>query len=295
MKAKICVTLALLAVPVLAHAETPWWATPTLQIGLPADLSRNVTQGEDVARNEVYPTVPDSVPEIIRKGRNGNGICMGCHLPSGLGQPQSAPLAGLPEAYFIRTMHDLKGGDRGAYRPNMVDFAKGLTDDEIKAAATYYASLKSAPWIKVQESDTAPKLFVATREIPAAVPGGGDMPLGMRIVELRTDLVKPYHPPGPAFIAYVPKGSVARGAALVKGGGGKTVACTTCHVANLLGAGDVPAIAGRSALHNARQLFEFQDGTRHGAAAEPMKAVVAHLGEADIVAISAYLASRPPV
>lgn len=295
MKTKFCVILALLSVPVFAHAETPWWATPTVQIGLPADLSRNVTQAEDVARNEVYPTVPDSVPEIIRKGRNGNGICMGCHLPSGFGQPQSAPIAGLPAAYFVRTMNDFKRGDRSAYRPNMVEFAKAMSDAEIQAAAAYYATLKPGPWITVQESDTAPKLFVAAREIPAAVPGGGDTPLGMRIVELRTDLVKPYHPPGPAYVAYVPKGSIARGAALVNTGGGKTVACASCHGANLLGAGDVPAIAGRSALHNARQLFEFQDGTRHGASAEPMKPVVANLQEADIVAISAYLASRPPI
>ena len=286
--------LGLALAPATAQAETPWWAIPTVQLGLPAELSRTVTQADDVARAQVYPTVPESVPEIVRKGINGNGVCMGCHLPSGFGQPQSAPLAGLPVDYYIRTMNDFRSGARKAYRPNMVEFAKGMSDEQIRETAAYYASLRPGPWVTVRESDTAPKLFVAQREIPAALPDGGDAPLGMRIVELRNELTKPYFPPGPAYIAYVPRGSIARGAQLVtNGGGGKTVVCGTCHGANLLGVGDIPGIAGRSALHTARQLFEYQDGTRDGASADAMKQVVTKLQEADIIAIAAYVASRP--
>jgi cytochrome c553 len=291
---KIFVVLGVLCAPLPAAAQNmPAWAFPTTDMTQPQDVQRAVTQADDAIRAQVYPTVPESVPEVIRKGKNGNGVCMGCHLPSGNGQPQSAPIAGLPAAYFVRQMTDFVSGDRKAYRPQMAQFAKDMTPEEIQATAAYYATLHPGPWIEVRESDTAPKVFVAAREIVARVPGAAEEPLGARIVELRTDPAKPYLPPGPAYIAYVPKGSVARGAALVNSGAGKTTACGSCHGVNLLGQGDVPAIGGRSALHAARELFEYKDGTRGGASATAMKAVAANLDENDIIAIAAYVASRP--
>jgi cytochrome c553 len=291
---KIFVVLGVVCAPLLAQAQNmPEWAFPTTDMTQPQDVQRAVTQADDAIRAQVYPTVAESVPEIIRKGKNGNGVCMGCHLPSGQGQPQSAPIAGLPAAYFIRQMTDFISGDRKAYRPQMAQFAKNMTPEEIQAAAAYYASLHPGPWIEVRESDTAPKTFVAGREIVARVPAAAEEPLGARIVELASEPAKPYLPPGPAYIAYVPKGSLARGAALVNTGAGKTTACATCHGAGLLGQADIPAIAGRSALHAARELFEYKDGTRGGASAAPMQAVVANLQQDDIIAIAAYVASRP--
>jgi cytochrome c553 len=295
---KIFLVLGLASLPALAQAQTPQWAYPNTQQGIPPEQTRAVTQIDDAIRARVYPTVPERVPEIIRKGRAGNGVCMGCHLPSGYGQPQSAPIAGLPFNYYVRTMQDFKSGDRKAYRPNMGDFAKQMSDSEIRETALYYAQQRFQPnWIEVRESDTAPKVFVSAREIIARVPNGGDEPLGERIVELATpDQSRPYTPPGPAYIAYVPRGSVARGAELVNNGGaGKTLACGTCHGANLLGTPEVPAIGGRSALHAARQLLEYREGLRGGNAAAPMKPVVEKLTDADIIAIAAYLASRPAI
>jgi cytochrome c553 len=291
---KLFFVLGLVSLPVLASAQTPQWAYPIPQPGTPAEQTRAVTQADDAIRARVYPTVPESVPEIIRKGRGGNGVCMGCHLPSGFGQPQSAPIAGLPFSYYVRTMQDFKSGDRKAYRPNMAEFAKAMSDSEIRETALYYAQQRYVPaWIEVRESDTAPRTFVSAREIVARLPGGGDEPLGERVVEVSIAHEKPYLPPGPAYIAYVPRGSLARGAELVNNGGGKTVACGTCHGANLLGTPEVPAIGGRSALHAARQLLEYRDGTRGGTSAAPMKPIVANLTDGDIIAIAAYVASKP--
>ena len=42
------------------------------------------------------------------------------------------------------------------------------------------------------------------------------------------------------------------------------------------------------------QLYEFKDGSRGGMSANAMKRLVANLMDDDIIAISAYLASRPP-
>ena len=106
-------------------------------------------------------------------------------------------------------------------------------------------------------------------------------------------------------MAYVPVGSIKKGEDLVTTGGmrivgnrivqGKTTACGTCHGINLMGVADVPPIAGRSPSYMVRQLWDMQQGTRNGPQAQLMKLVVANLTEDDMVAIAAYVASRPPV
>ena len=53
----------------------------------------------------------------------------------------------------------------------------------------------------------------------------------------------------------------------------------------------MPPIAGRSPSYLARQLYDFQQGTRNGASAPLMRLVVANLTEEHIVAITAYAAS----
>jgi len=285
--------------PGLVYAEVPQWAAPETTQGVPQAQLKPITDADAAIRAKVFPTVSDSVPEIIRKGKvnklTGPGVCMGCHLPSGYGQPQSAPVAGLPAAYIVRQLNDMVKGDRKTYRADMAMFAQILTPDEMKVLADYYSSQHFSPWIEVKESDTAPKTVVGGRDIVAPAPGGGEEALGNRIVEIANNPEKPYLPPGPSYTAYVPKGSIEKGAALVTtGGGGKTVACTGCHNANLLGKGETPAIAGRSPTYMARELYEFKDGTRSGMSATAMKRVVANLSDDEIVAISAYLASRPP-
>jgi cytochrome c553 len=56
----------------------------------------------------------------------------------------------------------------------------------------------------------------------------------------------------------------------------------------------VPGIAGRSPSYLVRQLYDFQQGTRHGQLSSLMKPVVAHLTEDDMVNIIAYVSSRKP-
>jgi cytochrome c553 len=125
---------------------------------------------------------------------------------------------------------------------------------------------------------------------------GTTEPLGDRIVETPEDNAQArLRNPRVGFIAYVPKGAVKRGEAMVTtGGNGKTIACTTCHGPDLLGVGSVPGIAGRSPSYLVRQLYDFQQGTRHGQLSSLMKPVVAHLTEDDMVNIVAYVSSRKP-
>ena len=101
--------------------------------------------------------------------------------------------------------------------------------------------------------------------------------------------------PRKGFVAYVPKGSIAKGEALVKtGGNGQTIACAICHGPELKGLGEVPGIAGRHPNYIVRQLWSVQSGERAGTSAALMKAVVDKLSTDEMLAIAAYSASLTP-
>jgi len=249
-----------------------------------------------------YPNDHPPMPDVVAHGRRPDVRACGlCHYPNGKGRPENAGVAGLPNSYFIQQMLDFRNGDRKSAEPRkantnvMIVIAKGMTDEEIKAAAEYYGSMKWTPWIKVVESKMAPKTRIAggmflTEE------GGEKEPLGERIIETpeNTEGTELLRDDRSGFIAYVPAGSIKKGESLVTTGAGKTTACAVCHGVNLMGLGPVPGIAGRSPSYMVRQMFDMQQGARKGLWTELMKPVVSKLSEDDMLAISAYLGSRMP-
>ena len=129
-----------------------------------------------------------------------------------------------------------------------------------------------------------------------ALDEGGSEPIGQRIIEMPEDRERTeLRDAASGFVAYVPPGSLKAGEALVtRGGGGKTIACATCHGPELKGLGPVPGLAGRSPSYVVRQLWDLQHGSRHGVWSDLMKASVANLNVDDMIAIAAYTASRVP-
>jgi cytochrome c553 len=243
-----------------------------------------------------YPDMYPAMPKIVQFGNKDTQVraCGSCHLPVGTGHDESAYVAGLPVAYFIRQMADWKNGDR-KYGGIMIALAKVATEAEIKDAAGYFSSVKPRQWIRVAETDSVPRSFIGPGNKRLVHPAGGTESLGNRIIEVpenEEDVV--YRDPRSGFVAYVPKGSIAKGEALVTTGGGKTVACGTCHGATLQGLGDVPAIAGRHPNYIVRQMWNIQNGDRAGASAALMRPVVEKLSNDDMLAIAAYVASRTP-
>jgi cytochrome c553 len=242
---------------------------------------------------------PDEHPAAPRAVTGGQGIrfaCGSCHLMSGQGHSESADIAGMPAAYLMRQMADYKAGTRQD-EARMGPIAKATSEGDVRQAAEYFASLKPSAWVKVIETATPPKTFIATAGRHRQLhPDGGTEPIGRRILEIPADPFRTeIRDPHSGFIAYVPPGSIAKGEALVKGGeSGKTLPCAPCHGETLQGKGEVPRLAGLQPLYVARQLFDLQHGSRGGQAAEPMKPVVAKLTEEDIIAISSYLGSLPP-
>lgn len=292
---KFTLIVALVCVPAFANAQDlPAWVVPAPADGTPEEMVNAVRDADQAARDVAYPLIPDSVPQVVREGFDGNGVCMGCHTTTGRGAPQSAPLAGLPPAYFVQQIVNFRTRARGdVYRPNMGNFARDMTIEQIMEVANYYASLPVEPLVDVIESEMVPRTIVGARDITAVHPDGGEEPLGARIIEIAKTPSAPYTNGEKAFDAYVPVGSVAEGRELAERGLGRTAACDLCHGADLNGNGDIPGIAGRSPVHNARQLMEYRDGTRGGYSAQPMIGVAANLSDDDIIAISAYVASLP--
>ena len=248
-----------------------------------------------------YPGDHPTMPEVVARGKRPDvRACSLCHYPNGKGRPENAGVSGLPVSYFMQTMADFRNGARksaDARKGNtnvMITIAKGMTDEETRAAAEYFGSMKWTPWIKVVEAATVPKTRIAGGMF-LRVEGTETEPIGDRIIETpeNVEATEVLRDARSGFIAYVPPGSVKRGEALVMtGGGGKTTQCGVCHGADLMGLGPVPGIAGRSPSYTARQLYDMQQGVRKGVWADLMKPVVANLTNADMLAIAAYAASK---
>lgn len=247
-----------------------------------------------------HPDGHPPMPTAVAAGRRPEmRACGYCHLPNGQGRPENASLAGLPAAYITQQMADFKSGARKSSEPKMgppnamIADAKAATDEEIRAAADYFASFPFKKWIRVVEAEQVPATRIAGW---MHVPTSGTEPLGRRIVEMPEDLGRTeLRDDAAGFVAYVPPGSVAAGERLVRAGGnGRTVGCGVCHGADLRGLGPVPPLAGRSPSYTVRQLFDFQQGSRRGPWSALMTAAVEQLTVDDMIAVAAYTASLEP-
>jgi cytochrome c553 len=254
-----------------------------------------------------HPTMPDIVAHGKESAKPQVYACGLCHLPNGNGRPENANVTGLSYDYIVQQLMDFRKGARKTSDPRkgntalMAGFTQSLTDEDIKAAATYFASIPAKPWIKVVEADSVPKtrpnggIFIALTGADAGVE-----PIGERIIEtpVNAEDTEIRRNPRSGFIAYVPPGSLKKGEALVTAGttasGGKVTACTACHGADLRGLGPVPRLAGRSPSYIARQLYDMQHGNRAGNWTPLMVPVVANLTEADLLSAAAYVASLQP-
>lgn len=251
-----------------------------------------------------YPQDHLPMPSIVAVGREAASImaCSLCHYPNGQGKPENASVVALEPEYFIQQMQDMRDGQRSsantakANTALMIAFAVNMTDEEIQQAAEYYGAMNWDQWIDVVETDTVPLTYLrGGLHIPYEGDEAGEEPIGRRIIETPVDPegTELWRDPRAGFRALVPVGAVSAGETLATTGAGKTITCSVCHGEQLQGLGLVPPIRGRSPSYLARQLFDFQQGTRNGAWAPLMDAVVQNLSGDDIINLTAYLASLP--
>ena len=313
---RLTLVACLAVLPAIARAqEPPAWAYPVNppdfkpraddgQVRRVPDSTAGytVTQLRDLFAAPVWhPEEHPPLPPIVAQGRKPAVFACGvCHRADGPGGPENANIAGLPAAYIVQQMADYKSGARTTSVPgrapqaNMIKLAKEITDAEIHEAAAYFAALKPRHTVKVIETDRVPKTRVAGWFL--ALASFSDVePLGQRVIEVPESVEQfENRDTHSRFTAYVPKGSVARGRALVEGLEGKTVACATCHGPDLKGLAAVPPIVGRSPSYAVRQFVDFKTGARNGAAAALMKPVLDKLDLDDTIAIAAYLTTLAP-
>jgi cytochrome c553 len=242
-----------------------------------------------------FPDEHPPAPKVVTGGEGIRFACGSCHLMSGQSHSEAADIAGQPAEYLARQMSYYKSGARKD-DARMGPIAKATSDEDIRQAVDYFSAIKPIVFVKVIETATPPKTFIATAGRHRYLdPAGGTEPIGHRILEVPADPFRTeIRDPHSGFIAYVPPGSIARGETLVKSG-----QCANCHGAtlqgmNVQGMGEVPRLAGLQPLFIARELFDLQYGSSDGAGAAPMKPVVANLKEDDIIAIASYLGSLPP-
>lgn len=301
--------------PAATSASFPAWAYPWApDFKVPPDdgVPRHVpdsTASFTITQERNLFFVPDwhpddhpPMPDIVAHGRQPDvRACGSCHRAEGTGGPENASLAGLPASYIIQQIEDYKSGARKFAGPQrspsvlMTTIAKATREEEAKAAAAYFSSLKPKANIKVIETDTVPATQIA-RVFYMVAKDGGTEPIGERIVEVPVDAEQFEHRDTRSqFIAYVPNGSIARGEVLAKtGGAGVTTPCATCHGPDLRGVESVPGIAGRSPSYLVRQIYDFQQHARAGSAGALMGPVVEKLSHGDMISLAAYVASLKP-
>jgi cytochrome c553 len=297
----------------LAQGALPYWAYPVPKHKWPQPDPRQVLH---VPRSKIsftvagvndrfkvpdwYPASRPKMPPIVSSGRKPEVFACGyCHLPNGQGRPENASLAGQPADYIVQQVADMRSGSRKSSSDkmgsinSMMAVAKASNDAEVKLAADYFSKLKFAKWIRVVETDMVPKTDIAQRNMLVVVPGAKE-PIGKRILEVPENLERvEARDSKSGFVAYVPKGSVARGKKLVESGAG-AFPCAACHGPTYKGNGSVPALAGRSPSGLVRQLYDFKAGTRNGPGAAMMKPEVVNMTDDMRLDIAAYLASLNP-
>ena len=251
-----------------------------------------------------FPGDHPTMPEIVAKGKRPDvRACSLCHYPNGKGRPENAGVSGFPVAYFIQTMNDFRGDVRKSAEPRkantnvMIQIAKGMTEEEIKASRRV---------LRLDEVDAVDQGRGNARPCPRRASRAACICASRATRPSRSACASSR----PRRTSSTPRrcairargssptcrsGSIKKGEALVTtGGNGKTVQCAFCHGADLKGLGPVPGIAGRSPSYMVRQMYDMQAGARHGVWTDLMKPVVAKLTDEDFVSIAAYLSSRMP-
>ena len=256
-------------------AERPDWAFPVtdkVQPPLPADDQPHTAPGSDKSytRKQIddlfnppdwYPDMHPPMPQIVAHGEGTTvRACGSCHLPTGTGHDELAYIAALPAGYFVRQMVDYKSGARKG-SGSMTTIAKAISEEDVHAAADYFAALKPRPWIRVVETDTVPKTYVGPGNKRLRLPGGATEPIGNRIIEIPEDEDGRAQPRSTLRLRRLrAQGQHRQGPGAGHDRHRQNRACAICHGQTLRGLGDVPPIAGRQANYVVRQLFSIQDG-----------------------------------
>ena len=222
------------AVPVSGvRFDVPAWAFPRplpapaipldsvtlLHVPRSAAAFTEVQLRNQFAAPDWHPETHPTMPRVVAHGRMPAVMaCAFCHLPDGGGRPENAALAGLPTAYIVQQVADIRSRARqsawrGPYRPSdlMRTVADSATTAEIADAARYFSRLPLRHRTQVVEAIEVPRTRPGLG-LYFPDPGGGVETLGERLIELPVDPSRhERRDAAVGYVAYVPHGSIARG------------------------------------------------------------------------------------
>jgi len=281
--------------PSVPHVTTPK-PDPREVLHVPGSTMSYTHAQLDNGPPDWFPSDHPVAPRIVAEGHKRASRCAECHLMTGVGVPATAALGGLPKAYVLEQVAAFRTGERGADAlasvQSMTREARNLENSDLQLAADYFSQLKFVSRMRVIETATVPKTHW---HFYVRVPNqnGEREPIGERIIETPIDpRLYDLEDARDGYIAYVPPGSVERGAVIAAQGIGAAQPCESCHGAKLQGVGIIPPLAGRSPTYIARELILFREGRRANPEAAPMREEVSHLTLKDMIDVAAYAASR---
>jgi cytochrome c553 len=289
-----------------AYPNAPDAPLPQVPSGVYRVPGSALSVSADVLNDHTPDWFPDEhplAPTVVAAGRKpGPEACSNCHNYNGAGFIGIPDLAGLPASYIVEQIHEFRTGRRRSTEPDrpgvhvMTQMAKQVTDQDLNAAAAYYAALKRPHWYRVVETRTVPKTIPNHYGWRDLDPHGAVEPIQGRIIELPEDAHRMLWMSDPhvGVVVYAPPGAVAAGSVVVHSGGVAGQPCTSCHGADLKGLGQAPPLAGRSAAYLARELWDIKSGARSGSAVALMQAPAKGLSAAQVRDVAAYLSSLNP-
>ena len=243
-----------------------------------------------------FPNDHPPMPDIVAHGKEATRFraCAICHYPNGQGLMQNGPVAGLPVDYFLRQIADFASGRRMSADLNkanafeMAAMARNLTPEEARAAAEYFASMPFKPWIRVVESETVPVFTATVNGLFLKADGTATEPLGRRLDRDAGEHLREQHAPQPALRhGRLRAGGEHQGRRDTREDRRRRTYAGLRNMPRsyLKGTALAPPIAGRQPGYMARQMYDFQQGTRNGEMAQMMKPAVEKLTGDDLIAI----------
>lgn len=221
----------------------------------------------------------------------------------GQGRSENATIAGLPEQYIRRQVTEIRSGARAPAAEfgaavRMKEVVMATTDEEIAAAAKYFAGIRPRRQYTVVEATVVPRSYQAGG-LYARRPGDETEPLGDRMMEISDNIEHhEMRDPNETFTVYVRPGTLEKGRKLaITARADSPTRCAICRGTELRGGtgGTIgPPIAGKSPLYLLRQLVGFRTKARDGAMSAPMQVVTHTLSLDAMIAAAAYAGSRAP-
>src|SRR5215475_5734783 len=135
-----------------------------------------------------FPEQHPPPPAPVISGKKGAySACGQCHLINGRGKPDTADLQGLPVAYFLQQLADMKDDKRHASvvhasLSDMIPVAKAIDAADAKVAAEYFHSLPAVKSTRIIETDIVPVTHPGPHNVQLLDASGAKEPIGTRII-----------------------------------------------------------------------------------------------------------------